>query len=208
MDAQDVADIAEAMGEFYDQTCTIFRSEVELGEYPCLVLPMGAAGGVTGMSPDPADAAAAGLGTWRIHLPIAAEAVAKSGSRIVTSRTGLNLAIVGADTGRSVPAYLTISAAEQEIATTPVMIVLHRWNPATLTFDALPAQEFQTLVRNITDVGTPPFGSVRREATITLVGPKTRDIEEGDQFVWEDGAGEIDSVIISDRVEAIGKVRW
>lgn len=208
MDAFDILDIQEAMEEFYDQTCTIYRAGTPVGAFPCLVLPMGAAGGVTGMSPDPVDAAAAGLGTWRIHLPIESESAVQSGSRIVASRGPLDLAIVGADFGRSVPAFTTVSAAKQEIATTPINLVLKRWNASTKVWDSIPAQEFQALVRGLTESGEPPFGFVRKTATVTLVGPLDRNIVEGDQFAWEGGAGEIDTVFHSDRIEAVGTVRW
>lgn len=208
MDARDVQDIAEAIGEFYDQTCTIYRGGTELATYDCLVLPMGAAGGVTGMSPDPADAAAAGLGTWRVYLPIEAEADVESGSRIIASRGPLDLAIVGTDTGRSVPGFVTLSAAKQEIATTPLLLTLQRWNPGTLAWDDVPEQEFQSLIKSQTVVGEPPFGFVRKTATVTLVAPLTADILKNDRFSYEGGAGTIDTIFHSDRIEAVGTVRW
>jgi len=208
MDASDLADIAEAVGEFMDQTCTISRGGVGIGSYDCLILPMGAAGGVTGMSPDPSDAEASGLATWAIYVPIAAEAAARAGSRITGSR-GLDLAIVGSDAGRSIPGFITITAAEQSAATPPEMIVLWRWNEGTMRWVQLPAQEFQTTLRNVQEIGTPPYGFRRTEATITLLSQDlAADVEVGDTFTYEDGAGTIEFVTRTDRVEARGKVRW
>lgn len=207
MDASDLADIGAAVAEFFDQTCTITRHDAVIGSFPCLLLPMGAAGGVTGMSPDPNDAEAAGLGTWRAFLPIEAEFAAAAGSRLIGSR-GLDLAIVGTDAGRSLPGFTTISAAKQEAATPPVLLVLERWNPATLTWTTLPPQEFQTLMRNVQDVGTPPYGFERQQGTITLLGALDADIEVEDRFAWEDGAGVVTHVTRSDRTEAVGTVRW
>lgn len=207
MDASDLADIAEAVGEFMDQTCVITRHGVLIGSYPCLMLPMGAAGGVTGMSPDPSDAEAAGLGTWRVYLPIAAEPAAAAGSRITGSR-GLDLAIVGTDAGRSIPGFTTISAAKQEAATPPVMISFQRWDELTLSWETIPPQEFQTLMRNVHDVGTPPYGFEREQGTITLIGALNADVMVDDRFEWDGGAGVITHVTRSDRTEAVGRVLW
>ena len=206
MDAADIADLQQAVEELMDQTCTVSNTAGVLGTFPCLVLPVGLGGGISGSSPDVRDAMAAGLAQWQAYLPIESEAVVHAGARLDTSN-GLSIAIAGSDVGRSIRGFVNVYGVRQETATPYQTIVLSRWNPATLTWTALPPQLFQTLLGDPIVVGEGDAVQ-RQQSAVTLIGLLNADIAVNDRFTYDGGDAVVEAVVRSDRTEAVGRVRW
>jgi len=207
MDATDLQDIADAVGELYDQTCIVARQGVELGEFDCMVLVAGASGGVNGANPDPYNAEASAIDVYEIYLPLEARDAIKSGSSISCS-DGLSLSIIGTNVGESLSGFYLVTASEQTIGTPAFMIVFKRWDADTLTYVALPPQEVQASLLNLVTVDVPGATGRRQQADIVIIGPTDLDVEVGDTFVYEGGTATVTHIDRSDRTEARGRILW
>ena len=207
MDATDLQDIAEAVGELYDQECTISRFGADLGTYECMVLLAGASGGVNGANPDPYNAEASAIDVYEVYLPLDARDDLKAGSGIVCS-DGLTLSIIGTNVGESLSGFYLATASEQNIGTPAFMVVFKRWDANTLTYVALAPQEVQASLLNLVTVPAPGPTGTMQQADIVIIGELDLDVEVNDTFAYEGGTAHITHVERSDRTEARGRIQW
>jgi hypothetical protein len=208
MDATDIQDIAIAVGELMDQTCTVYREGTELGTYDCLVLVAGASGGVNGANPDPYNAEASAIDVYEVYLPLDARTDLKSGSALVAS-DGLSLSIIGTNVGESLSGFYLVTASEQTIGTPAFTIIFHRWDPGTLAFIALPPVEVQASLLNLVTVPAPgPTGTAQQADIVIISEDRDLDVQVGDTFTYDGGTGHITHVVHSDRTEARGRIQW
>lgn len=207
MDATDLQDIAEAVGELYDQTCIVSRQGVALNEYDCMVLIAGASGGVNGANPDPYNAEASAIDVYEVYLPLEARDDLRAGSAISCS-DGLTLSIIGTSVGESLSGFYLVTASEQTIGTPAFMVVFKRWDANTLTYVSLPPQEVQASLLNLVTVDAPGPTGARQQADIVILGDIALDVAVGDTFVYDGGSATITHVARSDRTEARGRILW